>query len=100
MNRRACIIEVANDLLEIVKRRLPLDVTVVSAVKCFKYAKTALKLAGPGLPEECKEPLGGGPIVKAHGGIPFTGALILVPDVPLSPAPEAWSPPHYGKYLN
>ena len=100
MERRACIIEVANDLLEIVKQRLPPGVEIVAAVQCFDFAKTALKLAGLGLPDSCKEPPNGGPIVRMLGGIPFTGPIVLTPVVPVVVPEYKWDYGSYGKHLN
>lgn len=79
MDRRVCVMAVANDMLSILLPLLPGDVEIIDRMACFDRDTTILKLEGPGLPEWCKAPTDGSRYASASAIIGFDGILYFAP---------------------
>ena len=79
MNRKFCLVAVANDFLHTLVNRLPQGVFVTGQQEDFGKAVTILRLGGPALPDWCQEPPHGGPFAWGAAIIGGDGVLRIVP---------------------
>lgn len=78
MNRRVCLMAVANDFLEQILARMPSYYNITGRQECFDRAVTVLRIEGAALPEWCDEPPHGGSYAWAAAAIGGDGILRLV----------------------